>query len=91
MATIKDAASEFLAHKRVAVTGVSRTPGSHGSNAVYKRLRGRGSQRGAPRAHRDPSWRGRRGGQGQAGRWRPWAHDTWAAEGWSNYTARSTA
>lgn len=25
MATIKDAASEFLAHKRVAVTGVSRT------------------------------------------------------------------
>src|SRR6476659_6767730 len=42
MATIKDAASEFLAHKRVAVTGVSRAPGSHGSNAVYKRLRERG-------------------------------------------------
>jgi uncharacterized protein len=42
MATIKDAASEFLAHKRVAVTGVSRTPGSHGSNVVYKRLRERG-------------------------------------------------
>ena len=42
MTTIKDAASEFLSHKRVAVTGVSRTPGKHGSNAVYKRLRDRG-------------------------------------------------
>jgi predicted CoA-binding protein len=42
MATIKQAASEFLSHKRVAVTGVSRTPGSHGSNVVYKRLRERG-------------------------------------------------
>jgi hypothetical protein len=42
MTAIKDAASEFLAHKRVAVTGVSRTPGNHGSNVVYKRLRERG-------------------------------------------------
>ena len=42
MTAIKDAAVEFLGHKRVAVTGVSRTPGSHGSNAVYKRLRDRG-------------------------------------------------
>ena len=42
MATIKEAASEFLAHKRVAVTGVSREPGAHGSNAVYTRLRDRG-------------------------------------------------
>ena len=42
MTTIKDAASEFLGHKRVAVTGVSRTPGNHGSNVVYKRLRERG-------------------------------------------------
>jgi uncharacterized protein len=42
MTSIKDAASEFLAHKRVAVTGVSRDPGSHGSNVVYKRLRERG-------------------------------------------------
>ena len=33
---------DFLGHKRVAVTGVSRTPGSHGSNVVYKRLRERG-------------------------------------------------
>jgi hypothetical protein len=42
MATIKDAASEFLAHKRIAVTGVSREPKSHGSNVVYRRLRERG-------------------------------------------------
>src|ERR687888_2424701 len=42
MATIKDAASEFLANKRVAVTGVSRKPENHGSNVVYKRLRDRG-------------------------------------------------
>jgi uncharacterized protein len=44
MATIKDAASEFLSQKRVAVTGVSRSPESHGSNVVYKRLRDRGYQ-----------------------------------------------
>ena|SRR5215203_5959687 len=42
MATMKEAASEFLAHKRIAVTGVSRRPGEHGSNAVFKRLRDRG-------------------------------------------------
>jgi uncharacterized protein len=42
MTTIKDAARDFLSYKRVAVTGVSRTPGSHGSNVVYKRLRERG-------------------------------------------------
>ena len=42
MTKIKDAASEFLAHKRVAVTGVSRDAGSHGSNVVYQRLRDRG-------------------------------------------------
>ena len=42
MPAIKEAASEFLANRRVAVTGVSRQPGSHGSNAVYQRLRGRG-------------------------------------------------
>ena len=44
MTTIKNAASEFLAHKRVAVTGVSRQPRDHGSNVVYKRLRERGYQ-----------------------------------------------
>ena len=42
MPNIKKAASEFLAHKRVAVTGVSRKPQSHGSNVVYQRLRQRG-------------------------------------------------
>jgi hypothetical protein len=42
MTSIKDAASEFLAHQRVAVTGVSREPQSHGGNIVYKRLRDRG-------------------------------------------------
>ena len=42
MQPIKDAASDFLSHKRVAVTGVSRNGGSHGSNAVYQRLRARG-------------------------------------------------
>ena len=39
---MKDAASEFLAHKRIAVTGVSRKPRDHGSNSVFKRLRDRG-------------------------------------------------
>jgi uncharacterized protein len=42
MPTIKEAASEFLASKRVAVTGVSREAKGHGSNVVYKRLRERG-------------------------------------------------
>jgi uncharacterized protein len=40
--SIKDAAEAFLANKRVAVTGVSRTPKTHGSNTIYKRLRDRG-------------------------------------------------
>lgn len=40
---IKEAADRFLAHKRIAVTGVSaKKPGEHGSNSVYKRLRERG-------------------------------------------------
>ena len=42
MQTIDEAASAFLAKKRVAVTGVSRQPKTHGSNSVYKRLRERG-------------------------------------------------
>ena len=42
MQKIKDAASDFLAKKRVAVTGVSRDPKGHGSNVVYQRLRSRG-------------------------------------------------
>jgi uncharacterized protein len=36
------AAAEFLAAKRIAVTGVSRTPAGHGGNAVLQGLRGRG-------------------------------------------------
>src|SRR5262245_24602130 len=39
---INDAASDFLAHRRVAVTGVSRSPKDHGANVVYQRLRSRG-------------------------------------------------
>ncbi|HEY8651925.1 MAG TPA: CoA-binding protein [Dermatophilaceae bacterium] len=42
MENIKDAAARFLSNKRVAVTGVSRTPAGHGSNVVYQRLRDRG-------------------------------------------------
>src|SRR5262245_37320660 len=42
MQSIEEAASVFLANKRVAVTGVSRTPKTHGSNNVYRRLRERG-------------------------------------------------
>ena len=44
MQTIQEAASTFLANKRVAVTGVSRHPENHGSNAIYRRLRERGYQ-----------------------------------------------
>jgi uncharacterized protein len=39
---VKAAASEFLAKRRIAVTGVSRIPQGHGSNIVYQRLRDRG-------------------------------------------------
>jgi predicted CoA-binding protein len=42
MQSVKEAASAFLANKRVAVTGVSRTPKTHGSNNVYRRLKDRG-------------------------------------------------
>ena len=42
MLTIKEAAEDFLAHKRIAVTGVSRHPENHGANFVYRRLRDRG-------------------------------------------------
>jgi predicted CoA-binding protein len=40
--TVDEAASAFLASKRIAVTGVSRTAKEHGANTVYKRLRDRG-------------------------------------------------
>jgi predicted CoA-binding protein len=42
MQSVDEAASAFLAKKRVAVTGVSRTPRTHGGNNVYKRFRERG-------------------------------------------------
>ena len=42
MPRMKEVASEFLAKKRVAVTGVSREAGGHGGNVVYQRLRDRG-------------------------------------------------
>lgn len=41
---IREAAADFLANKRIAVTGVSRKPEGHGSNVVYQRLRERGYQ-----------------------------------------------
>jgi len=44
MQGIELAAAAFLANKRVAVTGVSRTPASHGANVIYRRLRERGYQ-----------------------------------------------
>ena len=42
MLSVKEAATAFLANKRIAVTGVSRKPQGHGSNVVYNRLRARG-------------------------------------------------
>jgi len=42
MEKMKEVATEFLAKKKVAVIGVSRNPGNHGSNVVYQRLRERG-------------------------------------------------
>ena len=42
MTTIKDAATDFLSCRRIAVTGVSRAPKEHGGNIVYQRLKERG-------------------------------------------------
>jgi hypothetical protein len=42
MSTIKEAAAEFLACRRIAVTGVSRQPKEHGGNIVFTRLKERG-------------------------------------------------
>ena len=39
---MKEAAEDFLAQKRIAVAGVSRTNGSQAANIVYKGLRGAG-------------------------------------------------
>lgn len=50
---MQDAAREFLACRRFAVTGVSREPANHGSNVVYKRLRERGYDVVAVNPHAD--------------------------------------
>ena len=42
MTDIRQAADRFLGNRRIAVTGVSRDPASHGGNIVYRRLRERG-------------------------------------------------
>ncbi len=42
MTSIADAAQSFLAHRRIAVTGVSRHADDHGANVVYTRLKERG-------------------------------------------------
>lgn len=39
---VAEAAEQFLTHKRVAVTGVSRAEDKHGANVVYERLKERG-------------------------------------------------
>lgn len=44
MASIDHAIEDFLAQRRIAVAGVSRTPAAHSGNAVYLRLRDRGYQ-----------------------------------------------
>jgi predicted CoA-binding protein len=53
MLTVNQAAAEFLAKKRIAVTGVSRKPKSHGGNIVYQRLRQRGYEVFAVNPHAD--------------------------------------
>ena len=42
MRKVADVAADFLARKRIAVTGVSRNAAGHGANVVYQRLRERG-------------------------------------------------
>jgi predicted CoA-binding protein len=53
MSSVKDAAADFLARKRIAITGVSRRPQDHGANVVYRRLRQRGYQVFAVNPHAD--------------------------------------
>lgn len=42
MVKVKDAAEQFLENRRIAVTGVSRSPAGHGGNIVLQRLQQRG-------------------------------------------------
>ena len=53
MTAVADVANEFLSHKRVAVTGVSRTPKSHGGNVVFNRLK---AATRSIRSTRTPRW-----------------------------------
>ena len=53
MVTVKEAASAFLAHRRIAVTGVSRRPKGNAANAIYTRLRARGYEVFAVNPHAD--------------------------------------
>jgi len=43
MTTLKDSARAFLSLRRIAVAGVSRSPG-HAANAIYNKLRGSGHE-----------------------------------------------
>lgn len=61
MQPIKQAAAGFLSNRRIAVTGVSRTPKGHGGNIVYQRLRDRGYEvfavnPNADEVEGDPCW-----------------------------------
>jgi hypothetical protein len=60
MQPVKQAAAEFPAGKRVAVTGISRKPQGHGSNAVSRRLRHRRAGAGMVRHTTPPPWSPRR-------------------------------
>jgi hypothetical protein len=42
MTTVAEAARDFLAQRRIAVAGVSRSAGAHSGNGIYQRLRERG-------------------------------------------------
>ena len=44
MSTIKEAATDFLSCRRIAVTGVSREPKEHGGNIVYNASRSAGTR-----------------------------------------------
>jgi predicted CoA-binding protein len=42
MPTVAEATQDFLAQRRIAVAGVSRSGGAHSGNAIYQRLKARG-------------------------------------------------
>lgn len=42
MATVAEATTDFLAQRRIAVAGVSRSAAGHGGNFIYKALKQRG-------------------------------------------------